>query len=68
MAIEDQVFEDLTPGMFLTIEGAAERYNVSYSGAQRALRKLWRAGFLKRSQDLNNKRRVIYEGCQERLL
>lgn len=32
--IEDKIVMDLTPGMRLTIKGAAERYHVGYRAAQ----------------------------------
>jgi len=65
MAIEDQIIQDLTPGMKLTIAGAKSRYQTSYSSAQKALRKLWRHKFLKRDK---SGRVLEYEGVQERLV
>jgi DNA-binding GntR family transcriptional regulator len=65
MAIEDQIVQDLTPGMKLTIVGATSRYQVSYSSAQKALRRLWMNKFLKREK----RGKVLeYEGVQERLV
>lgn len=65
MAIEDQIIQDLTPGMRLTIAGATSRYQTSYSSAQKALRKLWKHEFLNREK----RGRVLeYEGKQERLV
>ena len=66
MAIEDRIFSDLAPGMKLTIAGAAARYQVHYSTAQKALRKLWRQKFLKRHMRIGG--RLEYEGKQERLV
>ncbi len=65
MAIEDQIIQDLTPGMKLTIRGAKSRYRTSYSSAQKALRKLWLHQFLNR-QKIG--RELEYEGVQERLV
>lgn len=65
MAIEDQITQDLTPGMKLTIAGAAKRYQVSYSTAQKGLRKLWRAEWLTRTK---TGKKLEYEGKQERLI
>jgi DNA-binding GntR family transcriptional regulator len=65
MAIEDQITQDLTPGMRLTILGAAKRYQVSYSTAQKGLRKLWRAQWLTRRKV---DKILEYEGRQERLV
>lgn len=65
MAIEDQIVQDLTPGMKLTIQGAEKRYQTSYSSAQKALRKLWRNEFLTRNK---SGKRLEYEGVQERLV
>jgi hypothetical protein len=57
--------QDMTPGMKLTISGAAARYSTSYSSAQKALRVLWRHQFLKRAKV---GRHLEYEGVQERLV
>ena len=65
MAIVDQITQDLTPGMKLTISGAAKRYNVSYSTAQKGLRVLWRHEFVQR---IKLGKRLEYEGVQERLV
>ena len=65
MAIEDQIVQDLTPGMKLTIRGATSRYQTSYSSAQKALRKLWTHKFLVREKVDNH---LQYEGVQERLV
>jgi len=65
MAIVDQITQDLTPGMKLTISGAAKRYQVSYSTAQRGLRELWRYKFVSRNKV---GRMLEYEGVQERLV
>jgi len=65
MAIEDRIIQDLTPGMRLTIQGAAKRYQVAYSTAQKALRKLWKHEFVDREK---RKRELMYEGKQERLV
>lgn len=46
--IDDQIMKDLTPGMTITIKGAAKRYHVSYGTAQKSLRKLWRSKFVSR--------------------
>ena len=65
MAIEDQIVQDLTPGMKLTIQGATKRYQTSYSSAQKALRKLWKHEFVSREKVGNH---LQYEGVQELLL
>ena len=65
MAIEDQIIQDLTPGMKLTIKGATSRYQTSYSSAQKALRKLWKHEFVSREKVDNH---LLYEGKQERLV
>ena len=65
MAIEDQIIQDLTPGMKLTIRGATSRYQTSYSSAQKALRNLWKHEFLLRRK---TERVLEYEGVQERLV
>jgi ribosomal protein S25 len=65
MAATDQIFQDLTPGMKLTISGAMSRYRMSYSTAQKAMRHLWIEGFLKRQKV---GRVLEYEGKQERLV
>lgn len=65
MAIQDQIIQDMTPGMKLTIDGAARRYCVAYSTAQKALRVLWRHEFLSRCKIGKH---LEYEGVQERLL
>jgi len=65
MAIEDQIIQDLTPGMKLTIRGATTRYRTSYSSAQKALRKLWKHEFVSREKVDNH---LQYEGVQERLV
>lgn len=66
MATEDQIVQDMTPGMKLTILGACDRYNLKYSTAQKALRKLWRHEFLGRQ--MLHGGRLEYEGKQNRLL
>jgi len=66
MAIEDRIMQDLTPGMKLSIKGAASRYNSAYSTAQKALRVLWRNEFLFRNELSGGK--LEYEGKQERLV
>lgn len=65
MAIEDQIIQDLTPGMKLTIAGAKSRYQTSYSSAQKALRKLWLHQFLTRQK---TGKTLEYEGVQDRLV
>jgi predicted transcriptional regulator len=65
MAIEDVIVQDLTPGMKLTIQGAAKRYGKPYSTVQKGLRKLWIHGFLSREKIGNH---LEYEGVQERLV
>lgn len=65
MAISDQIVQDLTPGMKLTIAGAVSRYQTSYSSAQKTLRMLWRHEFLKRQKV---GKILEYEGVQERLV
>ncbi len=65
MAVSDQIIQDLTPGMKLTIAGAKSRYQTSYSSAQKALRELWQHEFLKREKVGNY---LQYEGVQERLV
>lgn len=68
LAIEDAIIQDLTPGMQITAKGAATRYMVAYSTAQKALRRLWRNEFISRGKNSLNKREYVYEGKQERLL
>ena len=65
MAITDQIFSDISPGMRLTIKATAKRHKVKYSTAQKALRDLWRQGFLDREKE---GRVLWYEGKQERLI
>lgn len=65
MAMSDQIMQDITPGMRLSIKGMAKRHQVSYSTAQKALRELWKHKFLKRTKE---GRELWYEGTQERLL
>lgn len=65
--IDELIMKDLTPGMTITIRGAVGRYHVSYGTAQKALRRLWRANFLKRIK-VKGRKQLMYEGVQERLL
>ena len=65
MAIEDQIIQDLTPGMKLTIAGATTRYQSKYSTMQKALRRLWKHEFIGREKV---GRVLQYEGKQERLV
>lgn len=65
MAVEDQIMQDLTPGMRITIAGAMTRYKCSYSTAQKALRRLWRQEVVIR---LKREPKLEYEGKQERLI
>jgi len=68
MAIEDRIMQDLTPGMQLSIKGAANRYRVAYSTAQKGLRRLWKSEFVNRKRQAGNHNELQYEGKQERLM